>query len=348
MLPGSRPQKDILKRQLVQGAVEDHLDAMAGLTPRPLRPPRRRLALWGPRSRVAICVAALAGAAHLIVTRHADHLPPVAAATPLSAARSAARRDVPQDAAVRFPEPAPIGADVLALGLRRVVIDAGHGGDNEGTAAAGGLLEKDLTLDIADRLRTLFAATRIDAVMTREDDRSVSLQRRAELAREAQGDLFISIHLNSLGDRRTRGIETYYLGPTTDPDLVAIAAEENRESGYSLAHMRTLLDGLYADVRREESKALARAVQRELVTRIGRVNPGVPDRGIKTAPFVVLVATEMPAILAEVSCLSSDKDARLLTTADYRQALAEALFAGVQAYARRADSIDRKGEEHGS
>jgi N-acetylmuramoyl-L-alanine amidase len=342
-------EADELKRRMVRGAVEENLDVMSGLPPRPLRPARRVLALWGPRSLPAAAAAVLAVTLQAVAFDEAPPLPPpVAPATMLSAHRPLRPADPPRFVDGRYSRPVPISAKVLALGVRRVVIDPGHGGGNTGTSAAGGLLEKDLTLDIAGRLGALLAASRVEAVMTRTGDRAVSLQRRAELASEAGGDLFVSIHLNALGDRRTRGIETYYLGPTTDPALAALAARENRESGYSLADLRRLLDGVFADVRREESKALATAVQRSLLAAVRRVSPEMPDRGVKTAPFVVLVATDMPAILAEVSCLSNDEEAGLLQTIEYRQALADALFAGIQAYAGREARIARKGEAHGS
>jgi N-acetylmuramoyl-L-alanine amidase len=232
-----------------------------------------------------------------------------------------------------FPRPEPIKTGVLALGINRVVLDAGHGGRNSGTLAAAGLIEKDLTIDIARRLRRLLLDAGVEVLMTREGDETVLLRERAELANDNSGDLFVSIHLNYLKGRRSRGVETYYLGPTTDPYVEEIAAQENRESGYSMSDMRVLLDRIYADLRRDESKALAESVQRALLGKLREVNPAIEDRGVKTAPFVVLVATEMPAILAEVSCLSHREEAELLKTADYRQTIAEALFAGIRSYA---------------
>jgi N-acetylmuramoyl-L-alanine amidase len=239
----------------------------------------------------------------------------------------------------------PLGAGVLALGVRRVVIDPGHGGDNLGTASAGGLLEKELTLDLSTRVRRLLLARGVEAVMTRTSDETLSLKDRAVAANGWRGDIFVSIHLNSLEPASLRGVETYYLGPSERPEHDMIAEKENEHSGYSLADMRALLDSIYADVRREESKRLAQSVQRTLVRRLRTIDPGIKDRGVKTAPFIVLVATEMPAILAEVSCLSNAEDAKRLGTAAYRQTIAEALASGIQAF------IDHKhpGElKHGS
>lgn len=254
----------------------------------------------------------------------------------LRAPRAASVGDpVPAQSAASFPGPQPMHPTVLALTVRRVVLDAGHGGSNIGTASASGLAEKLLTLDIADRLKRLAVEGGFEVVMTRSSDESVSLETRAAVANGSDGDIFVSIHLNSLRPTTDLGIETYYLGPTDDPALEAIVAAENRDSGYSLSDMRALLEKIYVDARREESRRLAESVQQALVSRVRKVNPTMENRGVKMAPFVVLVATEMPAILAEVSCLSNDEEAARLRTTDYRQTIAEALFAGIEGFAHR-------------
>jgi N-acetylmuramoyl-L-alanine amidase len=229
----------------------------------------------------------------------------------------------------------PISPDVLALSVRRVVIDAGHGGDNLGTSDGGTLLEKDLTLDIADRVRQLVVKRRFEAIMTRTSDEMVSLGDRAAMANGQRGDIFVSIHLNSLRPSRICGIETFYLGPSNDPERDEIAARENTQSGYSFADMQLLLRRIYADARRGESKRLAEAVQRALVWRLRIVDPALTDRGVKMAPFVVLVATEMPAVLAEVSCLSNRAEAQRLSSIWYRQTIAEAILSGIEAFAAK-------------
>jgi N-acetylmuramoyl-L-alanine amidase len=230
----------------------------------------------------------------------------------------------------------PLRASALALGVRRVILDAGHGGDNLGTASVSGLQEKDVTLDLAERARRLLVDKGYQVVMTRTADDSLSLKQRATTANENRGDIFVSIHLNSFEPASARGIETFYLGPSEHPDHEAVAATENQDSGYSLADMRTLLDGIYVDARRDESKRLARSVQDAMVQRLRKSDPALTDRGVKTAPFVVLVATDMPAILAEVSCLSNAREAERLGTEDYRQTIAEALVHGIK------DFIDQK------
>jgi N-acetylmuramoyl-L-alanine amidase len=240
--------------------------------------------------------------------------------------------------------PTPVDAAVFPLAVRKIALDPGHGGDSLGTRAPLGLVEKELTLDIAQRVRKLLEADSFEVVMTREQDRSVSLEDRGLAANRDGADIFVSIHLNWIENRKARGVETYYLGATNDPYLTRLAAAENRESGYSMADMRGLLDRIYADVRQEKSRTLAEVVQASLFRSLGKVNPGLENRGVKAAPFIVLLSTEMPAILAEVSCLSNEEEAALLTKPLYRQYIAEALAAGIRSY---ADAVEGKPEASG-
>jgi len=225
--------------------------------------------------------------------------------------------------------------------VRKIMIDPGHGGASVGTGTSG-LIEKNLTLDIAERLRQILSRRSYSVLMTREEDRPVDLADRAALANRAGADIFVSIHLNWIEDRKARGVETYYLGPTDDPYLTQLAAAENRDSGYSLADLRGILDGIYAGVREDNSRRLAESVQAALFRSLRQTSPEVTDRGVKAAPFIVLLSTEMPAILAEVSCLSNEEEARQLARPEYRQHIAEALAAGIGAY---ADSTARSGEK---
>jgi N-acetylmuramoyl-L-alanine amidase len=156
-------------------------------------------------------------------------------------------------------------------------------------------------------------------------------------------DIFVSVHLNWIENRGARGVETYFLGPTNDPFLTRLAAAENRDSGYSLADMRQLLERIYAGVRQDKSRKLAEVVQAELFRSLGKENPRLEDRGVKSAPFIVLMATQMPAILAEVSCLSNDEEARRLAKPLYRQYIAAALASGLRAYAGLARGVAEKG-----
>src|SRR5262245_11367668 len=244
-----------------------------------------------------------------------------------------------------FLAPAPIDLAVLPLEIRKIVIDPGHGGKDTGTSTPGGLAEKEVTLDIGIRLRHLLEQAAFEVVMTRDKDETVPLRQRTALANTQSADLFVSIHLNWIDGGQVRGIETYYLGPTEDPMLLQLAAQENRDSGYSLADFRKLLDYIYLSVRRDESRRLAESVQRTLVTALRRQYPALANRGVKTAPFAVLVGTEMPAILAEVTCLSHPEEARLLATPQYRQDIAQALWQGIRAYAQALNRFPKISQE---
>lgn len=318
-----------LKRRLLRDLVQENLDLIEGRLPRKLKRRRRissRVLLLG------LLSVGLIGSTRLVPSSGGA---PQASRGAQAVAQPAAPRLVPASVSVKenLAAPTPVDAAVFPLAVRRIALDPGHGGDSLGTRAPLGLVEKELTLDIARRLRKLLEAQSFQVLMTREGDQSVSLENRGRAANRAAADIFVSIHLNWIENSAARGVETYYLGPTDDPFLTRFAADENRESGYSLADMRSLLDRIYADVRQDKSRRLAEVVQASLFRSIGKVNPGIEDRGVKAAPFIVLLASEMPAILAEVSCLSNEDEATLLTKPLYRQYIAEALAAGIRAYA---------------
>jgi N-acetylmuramoyl-L-alanine amidase len=336
---------DRLKRRLLRDLVQENVDLIEGNLPKRLRR-RRKLPVFRALALGALSVG-LFGSARLLPSLSGAVPVQAAAAQPVSAPRPA----VPPKVLPAAPAPAgsllaptPVDAAVFPLAVRKVAIDPGHGGGSVGTRAPLGLVEKELTLDIAQRLRRLLEADSFEVLMTRDQDRSVSLEERGRAANRAGADIFVSIHLNWIENKKARGIETYYLGPTDDPFLTRLAAAENRESGYSLADMRKLLDRIYADVRQEKSRKLAQVVQASLFGSLGRINPGVEDRGVKAAPFIVLLTTEMPAILAEVSCLSNEEEAGLLNKPLYRQYIAEALAEGVRSY---ADAVEGKPDASG-
>ena len=233
---------------------------------------------------------------------------------------------------------------VIPLAVRKVVVDAGHGGIDSGTKLdEWGMYEKDLTLDIADRLGKLLERTGREVIMTRVRDEPVSLKARADIANQANADLFVSIHINWVPNRESRGFETYFAGATVDPFLKELTAAENQDSGFSVADTRRLIDGIYSGVRQQESKRLAEWVGRAMFVTLESKNPEIMDRGVLQAPFVVLVATDMPAVLAEVACLSNDREARLLALPKYRQGIAEALLIGIHGYAQEVSAFETGG-----
>jgi N-acetylmuramoyl-L-alanine amidase len=230
----------------------------------------------------------------------------------------------------------------LPLSVRRIVIDPGHGGKQHGAISESGVSEKDITLDIALRLRRLMENAPFEVLMTREADETLPLEKRVDFANANNADLFVSIHVNWMEPREIRPLETYYVGATNDPALIKLASIENRDSGYSLADYRRLLDKIYLDTRREESHRLAKAINGELYQSLSQINPELENRGVKMAPFAVLIGTQMAAVLAEVSCLSNEDDVKLLTNADYREKIAQALLRGILSYANNLNGSEKK------
>src|SRR5262249_22150858 len=158
---------------------------------------------------------------------------------------------------------------------------AGHGGAQRGAVSDSGVAEKDITLDIALRLRRLLDESLFDVLMTRDRDQTLSLEQRVAFANTSRGDLFVSIHINWIPRREIRPLETYDVGPTDDPAALRLARAENRESGYSFAAYRALLDKIYLDTRRDESHALAWNINTELYRSLKEVSPELENRGVK-------------------------------------------------------------------
>jgi N-acetylmuramoyl-L-alanine amidase len=244
------------------------------------------------------------------------------------------------EVALRHPQ--PLDRAAIPLSIKRIVIDPGHGGE-PGTTAQSGITEKEITLDIALRLRRLMADEPFEVLLTRDNDRRLSLDKRVVFANENKADLFISIHVNWMEPHTIRALETYYVGPTDDPATMKLASMENKESGYSLSDYKKILEKIYVDERRDESRTLAKTIQGQLYRSLKPANPQLENRGVRTAPFVVLIGTQMPAILVEVSCLSNSEEVKLLTKEDYRENIALALLQGIRNYATNFNVAERKG-----
>ncbi len=243
---------------------------------------------------------------------------------------------------------------IRALGLKigRIVIDPGHGGHDTGTIGPNGLEEKDLVLDVGRRLGKLLQ-TRLgaDVVYTRKDDTFIPLETRTAIANQDQADLFVSIHANSSRDPDARGVETYYLNFTSSAEALDVAARENAASDKSVYELQDLVKKIALKEKIEESREFAANVQRALHSGLAAKSPGIRDRGVKKAPFIVLIGANMPSILAEISFVSNPGDERRLQTSDYRQRIAESLYRGISTYVsglsgvKVASKID-KGESH--
>ncbi|MEO6910704.1 MAG: N-acetylmuramoyl-L-alanine amidase, partial [Edaphobacter sp.] len=224
---------------------------------------------------------------------------------------------------------------VRALGLKigRIVIDAGHGGHDSGTLGVGGIEEKDVVLDVALRLgKLLHERLGAEIIYTRSDDTFIPLETRTAIANKAQADLFLSIHANSSRDASARGVETYYLNFTTQQDALEVAARENAVSDQSIHQLSDLVKKIALKDKIAESREFASNVQDSLYEGLEKGNAGLKDRGVKKAPFVVLIGANMPSILAEISFVTNPRDARQLEEPEYRERVAESLYRGVARY----------------
>ena len=175
--------------------------------------------------------------------------------------------------------------------------------------------------------------------MTRSDDTFIPLEERTAIANEKSADLFISIHANASRDMSARGIETYYLNFTSNPDALEVAARENASSQEAVHQLQDLIKKIAMTEKIEESQDFARQVQREVYTRVTKVSGAQRDRGIKKAPFVVLIGANMPSVLAEISFLTNPRDERLLKRSDYREKIAYALYEGILDYVKNLGEV---------
>ncbi|MCI0349806.1 MAG: N-acetylmuramoyl-L-alanine amidase [Acidobacteriales bacterium] len=240
------------------------------------------------------------------------------------------------DVAARQARPTRNGEPSLirALGLKigRIVVDAGHGGHDTGTIGPRGLREKDLVLDVAMRLGKLLENRMgAEVVQTRDDDTFVPLETRTAVANQQQADLFISIHANSSRDPSARGVETYYLNFTSSADALEVAARENAVSENSIHELQDLVKKIALREKIEESREFAGEVQRAIHTGLAK-GGSMPNRGVKQAPFIVLIGANMPSVLAEISFVSNPRDERRLKTPEHRQKIAESLYRGISRY----------------
>jgi len=219
-----------------------------------------------------------------------------------------------------------------------VVLDAGHGGEDEGARGLRGIVEKDLVLDITQRVARRLQKRGLRVVLTRDDDVTVSLETRTSIANDARADLFVSVHANSHRTREPRGIETYFASlEASDAEARRVAERENQAFGSAPPASRgdplvALLGDLIATEHLVESQHFARLAQEQMA------GSGGVSRGVRQAPFVVLMGVQMPASLVEIGFISNPADAKSLRERERRDALAEALARAVLEYGRRYDA----------
>ncbi|MDQ1474201.1 MAG: N-acetylmuramoyl-L-alanine amidase [Bryobacterales bacterium] len=267
---------------------------------------------------------------------------PRANTTPVIAKISAPPHPLSYDATPRASEN---GSHSLtrALGLKvnRVVIDAGHGGHDEGTTGPNGVLEKDVVLDVALRVAKLVQSRMgAEVVLTRSDDTFIPLQERTAIANSRRADLFLSIHANSSPSPAVAGTETFFLNFTNSPGALDVAARENSGADKSVGELRDLIQSITLNDKIAESQTFAQAVQNSISMQAAKSNLTAKNRGVKRAPFVVLIGASMPSVLAEIGFLTNPRDEANLAKPEYRQKIAEALYKGLSQYSQSLSHFD--------
>jgi N-acetylmuramoyl-L-alanine amidase len=223
--------------------------------------------------------------------------------------------------------------NIFGLKIKTIVIDPGHGGEDPGTSGEFGTREKDITLDIAKRLRQrLRHYDGYCILLTRTEDETLSLESRIEFANSHQADLYVSIHVNNIPNKPYSIIETYYFGPNTDHGALSLAAKENSGTQYTVSDFKAMLQKINNTLKYQEAKVLARSIQRNLYGNIHRDNDNIIDYGVKMAPFIVLLGVDMPSVLTEVTCLSNREEEKKLNNEAYRDDIARYMEEGIIQY----------------
>jgi N-acetylmuramoyl-L-alanine amidase len=222
----------------------------------------------------------------------------------------------------------------LGAKINTIVIDPGHGGKDPGAIGFDKHYEKIVNLDVAKRIKKLFESEypSVKVKLTRDNDKYISLDERPAKSRIMEGDIFVSLHANATAAGKTSGIETYYLNFATDKQAQALAAKENAASSLSQAKLGTLIRKIMSNSKKDESKELSHFVQTNLVNQTKRSNSASRDLGVKSAPFVVLIGTDVPSVLVEMGYVNHKIEGRLLMKTSYRNKIARGVFNGLKAY----------------
>lgn len=282
-----------------------------------------------------------------IPTEASKPVPPTPAATSTAKAKApvetANDKKTESSSQSRPAEPTSLGNRTLTrmLGLKigKIVIDPGHGGHDLGTIGPGGLLEKNLVLSIALDLQNLLQdKLGAQVILTRTDDTFVSLEERSAIANRFHADLFVSIHANSSRSRSTSGVETYYLNFAKTDAEREIASRENATSAENISELEDLIKKIAQADKSTESKELASIIQDRLYAGVKKMFPAAQNRGVRSAPFIVLIGANMPSVLTEVAFISNPRDERLLKKATNQERLVKALFSGIEDYMKTLGS----------
>jgi N-acetylmuramoyl-L-alanine amidase len=242
-------------------------------------------------------------------------------ATPIAVAK--ARPVVP---AIKEPRPPPAG-------IRKIVLDPGHGGKDPGAVGVGGITEKDVVLSVAKKLAgKLKREMGMDVVLTRKDDTFIPLEDRTAMANAEEADLFISLHMNASPNGDARGIETYYLDKTTDEAALRLAARENGTSRKNVSDLQFILSDMTQNLKLEDSITLAHRLQGSMVSGLAGKIGEVKDLGVKKGPFYVLVLAKMPSVLVEMFFITNKTEGRVMGRESYQDAVVDALYEGIRKY----------------
>jgi N-acetylmuramoyl-L-alanine amidase len=343
----ARNREQRMKREIFRGVLEDNLVLLGRTSARAYV--RKRL----PR---AVKAALFAGTLLVAMFFTSTSYSPVSFTGQQTEARFVAASTAPAAPPPAPSRPAPRPAPTLDpadfrvarglplsrafdLGVKTILIDPGHGGEDTGAIGRGGTREKEVALDIARRLRRrLQAHGPAEVLMTRDADLTLPLSERVAIAHADHADLFVSIHLNFVPNKPINIIETFYFGPATDAAAIEQARRENSGKGPGMSELREVIERMETQMRREESPKLAAAIQGSLFRNSRREDAGVLDYGTKRGPFVVLNQAEVPAVLAEVSCLSNAEEEARLANPDHRENIASYLESGILDYLRNGET----------
>jgi len=222
----------------------------------------------------------------------------------------------------------------LGLGIRTIVIDPGHGGEDPGCMDKFGQKEKETVLDISLRLKDLLSKNNnnLEVILTRETDIFIPLENRTVIANQKKADIFISVHINSSRNKLRQGVETFYLNFSPDPRVNETAARENATTSKSISEMEVIIKKIVRNSKIIESRELAEKIHKNLIKSLSKKYADIKSLGTKGGPFWVLIGGEMPSVLIEIAHLSNPKDAQKLKDATFRQQVAQGIFEGIIEY----------------
>ncbi len=228
----------------------------------------------------------------------------------------------------------PTLAQQLGLGIKRIILDPGHGGKDPGAIGVGGLREKDVVLKVAKKVaRRLTRDLGCKVILTRTRDVFIPLEERTAIANTKDGDLFVSIHANAARSSKARGIEIYYLDFTRNKRDMQLAASENATSAHNISDLQKILSSLMKNSKKEESVRLAKIVNKNILMEMNKKYGDIKSHGVKKAPFIVLIGAQMPSVLAEIAFISNPVEAKRLRDDKYLEDLADSLAEGIVKYA---------------